>query len=356
MDTSPRAGALAASILVCACGPTGAAPAARCLDTPSARTEPLAPAPPAPEAEVVAPAPRQLPLETIASLTDDIDGDGKKDRITLTTRELIINGKASDLRKHIVMDDELNPGMYRTRLRIVDIDRHDKQKEVVVELKQDTFLFHVMFILRDGVVHRIWDFLDPHLDPDIDLVNGDEGRDITLTGLTGNGTIVHVTGNCGQTRTEVFKLSKQGHIVKHSETRIGQYDEDACSACPMVYTLADGEASLQGEILRNLRHPSLNARQSLLLRAPQLAPDGALEVELREEKPEITYLDDVYLTVGRRLIRPDQCSAAEPFCARDGRFAVLHTGDRRRLRFHVGSIPEGVPVTLWATGYYEPTR
>lgn len=126
---------------------------------------------------------------------------------------------------------------------------------------------------------------------------------------------------------------------------------DALVACPSVYMLGAGSATFAGEILRNLRAPEEYALQGLALAAPGAL---ALRVRLAEEKPETTYLDEVFVLAGEQRIHPRACSEANPpaFCAPDGTPYLLRRGAALELTFAL-SDPFVRPV-LFARGYYLP--
>src|SRR5262249_20835381 len=107
------------------------------------------------------------------------------------------------------------------------------------------------------------------------------------------------------------------------------------SACPFVYA---GGAAMplreQGEILRNLSHPSLESAQGLTLRSS--VPCGQpLRVRVAEEKRETTYLDSIAVSVGGHTVAPTTCSSAPapPYCSDDGEYFVLAPGDMLDLEF-----------------------
>lgn len=150
-----------------------------------------------------------------------------------------------------------------------------------------------------------------------------------------------------------FFLDAQGELVGASVTAV---------ACPFVY-LRRGEGwAYQGEILRELRRPSLEGAQTLALEldaqsCPSRAGQARVRVELAEEKREITHLDAVALELadGRRVL-PDACEAggALAFCRRDGVRAVLEQGDTLELSFTIEPDDCEGRVRLWASGYYVP--
>jgi hypothetical protein len=126
---------------------------------------------------------------------------------------------------------------------------------------------------------------------------------------------------------------------------------DQLAACPYVYLVGeDGEARLVGEILRNLRGSRAYAAQTLAVGGET---EGPLRVRLSEEKPEVTYLDEVYLEVDDIRIPPRSCTGPSPrpaYCLADGEPFVLHEGETLDLVFDANA-PD---AELHATGYYVP--
>lgn len=135
-------------------------------------------------------------------------------------------------------------------------------------------------------------------------------------------------------------------------------------ACPFVYTRDTDESwSFQGEILRDLRRPSLEDSQTLSVRiAPQECERGVVHIKIAEEKPETTWLDAVYMQVGEDIVRPAMCVATseEAMCEDDARYKVIERGEELLLEFHLPGESSrssclAQDVTLHANGYYVPT-
>jgi hypothetical protein len=156
---------------------------------------------------------------------------------------------------------------------------------------------------------------------------------------------------CGQNIVRHWAL-RNGKLVKIVDKKTGTYNESECMACPFVYVQRGSDWIYVGEILRELRDPSLEAHQSLAI--PRWAArERVLRVRLAEEKRETTYLDQIYLDVNGHRVAPSGCAQADAWCTEDRARHVLRTGDLLDLEFE---IPEGVTndLTLWALGYYTP--
>lgn len=149
-----------------------------------------------------------------------------------------------------------------------------------------------------------------------------------------------------------FDLDAKGKVVAISL--------DA-AACPFVYVAgADRASVLEGEILRNLRHPGLEGTQRLAL-ASLASPAGACQVarttiRIAEEKLETTYLDAVALELDDHLVRPAACAGAPSpaYCHDDGRRHAVGSGEALELVFVIPSGATCHAPALVADGYYLP--
>ncbi len=124
---------------------------------------------------------------------------------------------------------------------------------------------------------------------------------------------------------------------------------DALMACPYVYVGSDGRRA--GEVLRNVRSRADARLQGLALGA---SSQSTLRVVIREQKPEISHLDEVFVLLDGQRLDPRSCQGAQPpaYCARDGDSLQLAPGQELALEFTLPAI--GVRPFLLARGYYEP--
>jgi hypothetical protein len=80
--------------------------------------------------------------------------------------------------------------------------------------------------------------------------------------------------------------------------------------------------------------------------------DGWIVIRLAEEKDEVTYLDSLHLLVGGVAIAAESNSSV---AAADGEYLTLRRGESVEFRFRApASFADGDPVSVAATGYYEP--
>ena len=122
-------------------------------------------------------------------------------------------------------------------------------------------------------------------------------------------------------------------------------------ACPWVYVFNGDSFERRSEILRNLKSKAREATQRQVLGAVPVQ-NGVIRLQIREEKPETTYLDALYLEVGGTSVRPDASLLADV----DQRYLVLRQGDGYELTFDVAAIAgdaASIEATLVAAGYYD---
>jgi hypothetical protein len=235
-------------------------------------------------------------------------------------------------------------------IEVIDIDRKDRVKELLVRtraaMEEDPpYIFTV--IHYDGTGVHVQELAHGH------------GYSTGTFRAPGNGRFVTEYADCPDLTTTVYEL-RGGALAQTSKKTVRVRRPNECAACPMVYVLEDGGFRKRGEILRNLRAPSLAGLQSLDLISPARfvvpAPGGLsrVVVELREEKDETTFLDDVALEIGGIRYAPRACSAPLDYCTVDGAHHLMRRGDALRLTFDVPApVPEG-RARLWATGHYVP--
>ena len=78
--------------------------------------------------------------------------------------------------------------------------------------------------------------------------------------------------------------------------------------------------------------------------------------ELREEKHETTFLDEIHLESDEASWAPEECNLYPSLCAADGSRHILREGETLRLTFAVNGVEHADPMHLWAAGFYVPTE
>jgi hypothetical protein len=168
------------------------------------------------------------------------------------------------------------------------------------------------------------------------------GEDAILyAGITGGGASSEyqmVTVEAGQRRTIVITLTD-----KHGW------------ACPWVYVHNGRVFERHSEILRNLNSKAKEGTQRQSLgQVPVHA--GIIRLQIREEKPETTYLDALHLEVNGLTIQLHPETAEAPILNTvDGDYLVLRKGDTYELKFDVSTVISDsteVETIIVSTGYY----
>jgi hypothetical protein len=180
---------------------------------PAPAPEPAAEAEPEPPAEEPAPepaAPEQPPAPEPKTLSEDLDGDGTPEEISLAGNELSI-GEA----KVTLASDKLTPEMAEMiELQVIDISKKDKSRELVIGAPGAEGAGTWWVIAYDGKAKT-----------------ASEPVEIEVAGepeVKGNGKVVIKNENCGETTTVTWTL-KKGVLTKGKESKKGKYDEAKCA-------------------------------------------------------------------------------------------------------------------------------
>jgi hypothetical protein len=174
------------------------------VETAEAEPPPVeeAPAEPAPPPEPPAPEPK--------TLSDDLDGDGTPEEISLTGTELSI-GEA----KVTLASEKLTAeAAASVELKVIDINKKDKARELVIA-HPGTGTDATWWIIS-------YDGKNKTASEPVEIAVGTEPE------VKGNGTLSIVTSDCGQTITTPYKL-KKGALTKGKEKKKGKRDEAQCA-------------------------------------------------------------------------------------------------------------------------------
>ncbi|MEW5959534.1 MAG: hypothetical protein AB1801_17555 [Chloroflexota bacterium] len=127
-------------------------------------------------------------------------------------------------------------------------------------------------------------------------------------------------------------------------------------ACPWVYVFNGTAFERRSEILRHLNSKSLETMQRRPL-GPTPVQDGVIRLQIREEKPETTHLDALYLEVGGLPVWPDAGLPQAGLLSHvDGQYLILRQGDSYELSFDVSALAgdrASVEIVIVSAGYYE---
>jgi hypothetical protein len=180
-----------------------------------AMEEPPAEPEPAPEEAMPEPAPEEAPpAEPPApepkTLSEDLDGDGTPEEISLAGTELSI-GEA----KVTLASEKLTPDKAATiELKVIDINKKDKARELVIVDQGAEGAGTWWVIAYDGKAKT-----------------AGEPVEMSVAGepeVKGNGKVTTKVENCGETTTTTYSL-KKGALTKGKEKKKGKYDETKCA-------------------------------------------------------------------------------------------------------------------------------
>ena len=172
---------------------------------PAAEAEPEPP----PEEPAEPAAPPEPPAPEPKTLSEDLDGDGTPEEISLAGTELSI-GEA----KVTLASDKITPDKAETiELKTIDINKKDKAKELVIVDAGAEGAGTWWIVSYDGAAKT-----------------ASEPVEVTVAGepeIKGNGKVVVKAENCGETTTTTYQL-KKGVLAKGKEKKKGKYDEAKC--------------------------------------------------------------------------------------------------------------------------------
>lgn len=271
------------------------------------------------------------PGEPVQELSVDLNGDGKDEKIRVTTSRVFVDGKEFVHR--------LKPySAPQMKLKIIDVDPDDSYKELMVTNHYYEGNAHRAVLYKRGGEAELSEVFNWH--------------DASEVSKAKKGTIKIYSGECGQQRTEVYGFKKEV-FVQISKKVKGRFREEYCSACPYVYVWEQGAWSFQGEILRNLRSIDLESTHDL----PLGHRSGRIRVRLAERKDEITFVDGlelvaVYANGTEEVLAAQECKGTEErYCAVDQVHQRIERGEHIEFSFE---LPEPATVRLRARGYYLP--
>ena len=169
------------------------------VETAEAEAPPVeeAPAEPAPPPEPPAPEPK--------TLSEDLDGDGTPEAISLTGTDLKIGEVAVALPADKLAGKALE-------IKVVDLSSKDKSKELVVVDPGS----------EDDAVWYLVTWAKGAAGAPVEVPVGSEPT------LKGDGSLTVVASNCGETTTTTWKLSK-GKLTAGKPKKKGKRDESKCA-------------------------------------------------------------------------------------------------------------------------------
>ena len=287
----------------------------------------------------------------LLSTTGNIDGAEGDESITFDADGTL---RAGSLSTRVELP-EMNDYFWDEQavLRIVMLDSAKKQVAIHLGVptgdSEDPPNVERLFIARRGRLVKVFDQVLGVYNPTDLAFPGDGTLRYVEQGWTACIRAKHSTTPVVKQEV-VFRLNRAGTSMVEWK-RIDTKDTQRCdelAASPYVYAVSDsGAATRVGEILRDLRGARAYSLQSLPL------PHGTVRLRLAEEKPEVTYLDEILLEAGGVELRPISCRGdpVPAYCAADHVPFVMRRGDTLDLAFEAAA---GDEVTLFARGYYVP--
>lgn len=172
----------------------------------SAEAEP----PPAEEAPAEPTPPPEPPAPEPKTLSEDLDGDGTPEEISLSGTELSI-GEA----KVTLASEKLTAEKAATvELKVIDINKKDKARELVIS-DPGTGSDATWWVIS-------YDGKNKTASEPVEIAVGTEPE------VKGNGSLSITASDCGQTITTPYKL-KKGALTKGKEKKKGKRDEAKCA-------------------------------------------------------------------------------------------------------------------------------
>jgi hypothetical protein len=292
----------------------------------------------------------------------DLNGDGTEEEVRLFSNGILhvgagrLNGTTRIEGFHAPEPSTSSDRM--PRIQIVDIDRRDSFREVMV----------TQFVDDEDPppVVSFWTYREGSLRSMLSPRGGPQQMIGTGLNLSGNGVITIETSQCvrdadpqhqrnGLRERTIHRLVLTDGTYTHSDlmdsvTRTRTPADCAQMACPVVRVGRQERAV--GEILRNLRGTSAETWQRLRIDPADAGEDGWLPLALSEEKREITHLDAIHVVADGQVVQAEGCASESlrASCVEGGDRMTLRSGDVVRFRFHVGHPQE---LVVWARGYYD---
>lgn len=159
-------------------------------------------------------------------------------------------------------------------------------------------------------------------------------------------------------------LTYEDGIFDRSEIEFKVVEEDkeiivnSCegSACPYFYYVSNGNYIYGGELIRNINSKVKETIDSSNLFEKFLKSD-TLRIRIKEEKSEVSYLDQVYLIINDSIILLPVLSKNmnnNLLSKRDSNYLVMKNGDSHEVFFILPEFIKNKTGKIISYGYYEP--
>jgi len=276
---------------------------------------------------------------------DDLDGDGQTDHIKVVVLDEAFfkasgnkgsyYGKVfiNDLSKDIYFNWS-NDSHFKETFQIVDIDKNDNRKEFLIsQYEQEEE--------DPSKMHYIYRFFGRNL-----LTQSY----IKSEGYSGGNIRFHendfeVTHKNNPQTIGTYSLSK--FFIRKTNLYVGE-ESEMLAACPFVYLKSGDDYIYKGEIIRNLIGKSAESLQTLELGT---AHSEKIVVRIKEEKDEISYLNQISVISDGKMIKPKRLGNNSDLLVDDANYYALKKGEYVDLEFKVA---KNSKITLIGKGYYIP--
>ncbi len=241
----------------------------------------------------------------------------------------------NDLSEDIILNRSIsNDSNYKVSFKIIDIDKSDSLKELLVTQYEKA-------VEDPSAIHLIYRNFGRNL--------------ITQTQITSSGysggvinfrdkefDIIH---NRNPETIGKYRLNK--FFIENIEISIGQ-ESEIIAACPFVYVKNGNRFIYKGEIIRNLIGKKSEETQKLNI---GISKSEELIVRIKEEKKEVSYINYLALECNNKIIKPIKTKNNTELLLDDNKYLTLKKGSQIDLVFKV---PKKSIITLIGKGYYIP--
>jgi hypothetical protein len=277
----------------------------------------------------------------------DLDGDGSEEAITLFSDGTL---ETIDAEGHVTIEPLSDTTrVVEADIHVVELDRGASIRAILVTLPtdgdEDPPARHQLFVKNGGALEKVLELFAR----DRPFFPGDGTARRIESAWQACERLGHPQGREVRLDEIILGFGDDGVMRERARSDSGKrFDCAMLAACPFVYVVDAAGTTFVGEILRHMRGRDAYGLQSLSL-PPR---DGAvLRLRLSEEKPEVTFLDEIYLEVGGERIAPRACGReSASYCESDTHMHVLEQGQTLELEFELPA-GSGEPK-LFARGYY----
>lgn len=153
-------------------------------------------------------------------------------------------------------------------------------------------------------------------------------------------------------RTE--SCSEQIEIVLNKYDFDLVFEFNSC-ACPFFFYQLDSKKIFGGELIRNQNSIEKEKYDSIKINKDYVKA-GQLKLIVTEEKPEISYIDHIYLKINDNIIIPINSidnKTNKLLELNDNEYFIMKQGDRIEVSFKIPETINIVDLKLYSEGYYK---